>query len=307
MADSGQGSAAQDTSSAPASPDLSELELGRAVAVAVPAVAVLMAVVVGLLVGIGPAILILAGGGIVGTIALLWASVRTLSGDAPLAPGLADAGAAPGAPSRSTADRKRSALRAIKDLEFEHSVGKIDDEDYAELLTHYRGEAKAVMREMDRDIEPFRARAEEIARAHLAKVGLTADDAEDSHRGSARDDSLPEADALDERDDEALPILAPQGSRGGPSDHGVVVTPFGAPLASPSRAPVPQAAPRDERIACTSCSASNEVDAAFCKKCGKALSRECAGCHARNEPDALFCKKCGKALATGEKEHHDSA
>ena len=31
-------------------------------------------------------------------------------------------------------EQKRAVLRALKDLEFEHSVGKIDDADYAEML-----------------------------------------------------------------------------------------------------------------------------------------------------------------------------
>ena len=52
-----------------------------------PAATVAGAIGVGIVFGVGPAILVLAAGALVGVIALLWASLRTLGGDAPLAEG----------------------------------------------------------------------------------------------------------------------------------------------------------------------------------------------------------------------------
>src|SRR5688572_9541172 len=61
-----------------------ERKLGRGVAIALPAATVVGALAVALFSSLGPAILILASGTLLGTIALFWASLRTLSGDAPL-------------------------------------------------------------------------------------------------------------------------------------------------------------------------------------------------------------------------------
>jgi ribosomal protein L40E len=249
--------------------DMSERALGRAVAGGLPAVAVVLAVTVGVTVGLGPALLILAAGAILGTISLLWASIRTLSGDAPLAESFSTLGGT-ATVSGGAGERKRAALRALKDLEFEHSVGKIDDTDYAEMVARYRGEAKALMREMDVEIEPLRVRAEEVARRFLVKKGL-AGDAEVSSEPDVAADSPSEPETV---------------------DPGETAEP-------------PRAARTAARVDCPKCSTSNEHDADFCKKCGKALRRECRECQTLNEHDADFCKKCGKALSETEKDRAD--
>jgi hypothetical protein len=212
--------------------DVSERALGRTVAGGLPALVLVGALTMGLTVGIGPALLVLAGGALLGTISLLWASLRTLSGDAPLAESLLNAGTASLGPKIGVAERKREALRAIKDIEFEHSVGKIDDADYTDLVARYRGEAKAILREMDVEIEPYRERAEDIARAYLAK------------RGAPGPAPAP-APAADATSDEPEPT---------PGEE------------APARSTAPS------RVPCPRCDTSNEPDAAFCKKCGAAVS-----------------------------------
>jgi hypothetical protein len=129
------------------------------------------AVVVAIAVGIGPALLVLAFGALVGTIALLWASLRTLSGDAPLPSGLERA-ASQSHGATAIAERKRRVLRALKDLESEHAIGKIDDADYDAISGLYREEAKSVMRELDEEVAPSRAAAEKLARDYVAQRGL---------------------------------------------------------------------------------------------------------------------------------------
>ena len=64
--------------------DEAERALGRAVALWLPVAAALGAIVVGFVASVSSAILVLAAGALLGAIALLWASVRTLTGDAPL-------------------------------------------------------------------------------------------------------------------------------------------------------------------------------------------------------------------------------
>ena len=151
--------------------DEAERSLGRAVAIGLPALTVVAAIATGVVAGLGSGLLVLASGALLGTIALLWASVRTLSGDAPLQTGFQTAAARRHGVD-ALGEEKRRVLRALKDLEAEHAVGKIDDADYEALVARYRADAKTVMREMDREIGPQRAEAERIAREYLAKRGL---------------------------------------------------------------------------------------------------------------------------------------
>jgi tetratricopeptide (TPR) repeat protein len=55
----------------------------------------------------------------------------------------------PDARERLTED-KRAALRALRELEFEHASGHIGDADYADLRARYEAEAAAVLAELDR-------------------------------------------------------------------------------------------------------------------------------------------------------------
>lgn len=155
-----------------------ERSLGRAVGIGLPAVSVVGAIAVGVVAGLGSGLLVLASGALLGTIALLWASVRTLSGDAPLQTGF-QTFAARRHGVDALGEEKRRVLRQLKDLEAEHALGKIDDADYEALVARYRAEAKNVMREMDREVGPLRAEAERLAREYLAKRGL-ADGAPDA-------------------------------------------------------------------------------------------------------------------------------
>jgi hypothetical protein len=182
--------------------DEAERALGRVVSVGLPVAAVLGAIVAGVVASIGSALLVLAAGALVGTIALLWASVRTLSGDAPLPAGL-DAQVPEQGELAALLDEKRRALRALKDLESEHALGKIDDDDYGKFVEQYREEAKRVMRAIDAKIAPHREKAEELARAYLEKRGLAR---EATYRERAgEDDGVSETAAVD-----ALPRSTPE-------------------------------------------------------------------------------------------------
>jgi hypothetical protein len=148
-----------------------ERALGRVVALGLPATSVLAAVALGLMASVGSALLALAAGALLGAIGLLWASVRTLSGDAPLTVGFESLAADTPAVD-SLAEEKRRLLRGLKDLESEHELGKINDADYQALLKRYRDEAKGVLRTMDGRVAPFREEAERLARDYLRTRGL---------------------------------------------------------------------------------------------------------------------------------------
>lgn len=171
-----------------------ERKLAFGAAVAIPLTTVFAASVVGQVLSMGPAILVLAAGTLLGTIALFWGSLRTLTGDAPLAEDLEHASMA--SPVDALADRKRMLLRALKDLESEHAVGKIDARDYASLAGTFREEIKTLMREMDDSLEPHLAQAERLVTKHFAKIGLTGDPFRAPGRvDQAKDEALARDDA----------------------------------------------------------------------------------------------------------------
>ncbi len=217
-----------------------ERRLGRLASRVLPPVVVISALAVALTVSIAPALLVLIGGALIGTIALFWASLRTLGGDAPLAEDFEALTVR--VDNRSALDaRKRSALRALKDIQHEHAIGKIDDADFEVLSAKYRTEAKDLLRELDLEIEPFRDQAEALARKHLEKAGLgaTANAAKDETAGNA---SKPEKVAGDAKKEMA-------------TDDGAATHGADAP-------------------ACATCGTRNDSDADFCKKCGKRLKEE---------------------------------
>jgi hypothetical protein len=112
--------------------------------------------------GAGMTILVYAGGTLVLVIALFWSSLRALLGETKLTGADAYVLAVPPAEE----ERKRALLRTLKDIEYEHSVGKISDADYKELSLRYREEAKLLLRVLDEQARPRRERAEAALRAH---------------------------------------------------------------------------------------------------------------------------------------------
>jgi ribosomal protein L40E len=139
----------------------------RALKWGLPLGTIACALVVFFTIGLGTAILVLAGGVLLGIIAILWASVRTLAGDAPIT---LEEAILLGAPSAAE-EQKRAVLQALKDLEYERSVGKIGDADYQELLHRYRTEAKRLLRAVDEDLAPLRAKANAYLADQLGHPG----------------------------------------------------------------------------------------------------------------------------------------
>jgi hypothetical protein len=152
------------------------------------------ALMVGFVYGLGTAILILAAGVLLGVIAILWSSVRTLSGDAPIT---LEEAIALGSPSAAE-EQKRAVLQALKDLEYERSVGKIADGDYEELLHRYRTEAKRLLRAVDEDLAPLRAKAQQYIEKQLGRADGTpkADATGKTRRACPACEAHNEADAL---------------------------------------------------------------------------------------------------------------
>jgi hypothetical protein len=79
---------------------------------------------------------------------------------------------------------KRALLTSIKDLEFEHDVGKLSDEDYERFDARYRAAAREVLRTLEEQVGPHRERARGLIAERLAGAGASTEEA--STRTSTR-------------------------------------------------------------------------------------------------------------------------
>ena len=148
--------------------------VARHVALIALATVVVVAVPIGLVKGAPAVVLWLAFALLSGAVLLFWETLRLVLD--PAQPGDADDGDDDGAALADLDARKRAALQALRDLEFERSIGRIGEEDHKALEARYREEARAAMRAIDEGIGPWRARAEAMLAA--AAGGAEATDTE---------------------------------------------------------------------------------------------------------------------------------
>lgn len=92
-----------------------------------------------------------------------WQSVRRLLVDPRELAGQSVALDEPG--KRELMREKESLLAAIRELRFEHDLGKLSDADLAQLEQGYRGRAREVLRELDEELEPHRNAARALIEA----------------------------------------------------------------------------------------------------------------------------------------------
>ena len=191
--------------------------------------------------------------------ATFWVSLRALFGETQLS--VEDAFAL-GAPSAEE-EQKRAVLRAIKDLEFEHSVGKISKKDFDILIAKYRADAKRLLRVLDERAAPERDKVEALVADHLRKKGIKGVGDEGSGvrdegsgvrgQGSGEPKTDDEAEAKADAEVEAEAAEAE------------------AEAEAAAELDVPKPVAKVDRNACPKCSKVNDEDAAFCKKCGTKL------------------------------------
>lgn len=237
-----------------------EKKLAEYARIGLPVLTVGIALAAGVIQGPASAILVLAGGALIGVIAIFWASVRTLLGETALSGADAYALAAP----RSEEEQKRAVLRALKDLEFERSVGKISEEDYVELVARYRGEAKRLLRLLDEAAQPRRERVEALVAKRLRREGLAGEGA--AATAKAGDEAVATTKPVES--DDADSRSAEPAARSGK-----------AKKRKKAREPAAVEAP--------------EAPQASATPAAEAATRTCAECGTKNDPDAVFCKKCG--------------
>jgi hypothetical protein len=110
------------------------------------------------------AFIVLSVGGLLFAVSFLWASLRGLFG------GDTDAAISESKAMRSRhelLDEKEAVLKSIKDLEFEHEVGKLSDEDFQKLQAETRARAKLILKQLDEDVREHRQKAEKLLEGEL--------------------------------------------------------------------------------------------------------------------------------------------
>lgn len=197
---------------------------------AAPLLTLVAAIAAGTLFGVQLAVLTLAAAALLLVIFLLWSSVQALAGESELT---FEEAFSFGARSAEE-EQKRAVLRALKDLEYERSVGKISEEDYHEYATRYRAEAKRLIQNLNEHLAEQRQQVERELKRRLSKdesqaaLASTKPDAELSSAPDVRDESA-------ETEPEREAKVSPKG------------------------------------LKCPACEMKNELDARFCKACGKNL------------------------------------
>src|SRR3954454_24102816 len=133
-----------------------------------PLITLTVAIVLGNLYGVQLVVLTLAASALLLVIWLLWSSVQALAGESELT---FEEAFSLGARSAEE-EQKRAVLRALKDLEYERSVGKISDDDYNEYAERYRAEAKRLIQGLEENLAEGRKQVEaELARRLSKKPG----------------------------------------------------------------------------------------------------------------------------------------
>jgi hypothetical protein len=160
-------------------------------------------------------------------------------------------------------EQKRAVLRALKDLEYERSVGKISEEDYHEYSVRYRAEAKRLIRDLDESLAEARKQVEREVERRVGK----------------------------QEQERALDLEEPGLDEAAPT---AVVDATSSPV---HEAPIAHKSAQKPLRECTACHTQNELDARFCKGCGAGMvgadERLCAVCPARYPQSADRCPECG--------------
>jgi hypothetical protein len=196
---------------------------------AAPLLTLIAAITSGALFGVQLVVLTLAAAALLLIIFLLWSSVQALAGESELT---FEEAFSFGARSAEE-EQKRAVLRALKDLEYERSVGKISEEDYHEYAARYRAEAKRLIQNLNEHLAEQRQQVERELERRLAKASGT----------PAPVSAEPESTLGSARGPEETPEIEPK---------------------EPEKS-------QPSGLACRQCQVQNELDARFCKACGKSL------------------------------------
>jgi hypothetical protein len=114
--------------------------------------------------GLSAVVLFLVGVALLWSIQWLYRSLAALAIDRPAAHALRFGGAV----RQELLREKRTLLKAIKELEFDHAMGKLSDADYHDIVGRYRASAVAVLRRLDEGAVTYRTLIEREVQRRLA-------------------------------------------------------------------------------------------------------------------------------------------
>lgn len=186
---------------------------------------------------------------LIAALSFLWRSLRA-------AFGAADSFHLPSAEAESRRileERKTALLSNLADLEFEHAGDKISDEDYEALDKKLRVEAKRVLRLLDDDVKPYRAKAEKRLKGYLSERGAPYRTTANAEVPASVLTAVDEKKGLFIHDDQF---------------------PEGTPKAAKELLAAALKKTIDEKNLlhkCSECETTNDADAVFCKKCGTSM------------------------------------
>lgn len=159
-------------------------------------------------------------------------------------------------------ERKRAALRALRDVREEHALGKLSDDDFRDLEARYRAEARAVLQKLDDLLGDHLARAEAEFDRIAAEASTPA--AAEGERGASRE----RADGRDLEAQRATDAAQPGQDAPRLEDSSAQPGARAAVSFDPSQSPVATVIEGSSVRVCGECRTVNDPDARFCKKCG---------------------------------------
>ncbi len=146
-------------------------------------------------------------------------------------------------------EEKKQILMAIKELDFDRSMNKINDKDFEILRTRYERDALRVLKAIDEEFEGWREKALALAGKHLK----TPAKASGTSGASETADAAPRPSAPPAKPAEENTHTCPSCKTGNDPDSRFCKK-------CGSRLPGPRT--------CASCQTENEADAEFCTRCG---------------------------------------
>lgn len=168
----------------------------------------------------------------------------------------------------------RATLAAIKDLNFDHEMGKVSTEDYQPLLAKSKLEAARIRQVID-----------QLSSAEIAEQAQTLEAEIETLVAQLRQGPEPNEALLREVEAEIEALKS-----------------------------LPPGLPTTEGRACPHCGADLRADDKFCSSCGQAvpepaadLADHCSHCGYAYEPGDAFCAHCGTPLTEAAIQNYENA
>ncbi|SVC38797.1 uncharacterized protein METZ01_LOCUS291651 [marine metagenome] len=150
---------------------------------------------------------------------------------------------------------------SIRELNIDHKMGKLSDQDHHQLQSEYMQEASRVLDQLEHASNGKQYTSDRIEQAVL-----------EIRRKRTTVSPVEDATELDEAS------VLPAEESAEPASRETIQT-------------------SENTITCGTCDYENDSDANFCIECGTDLcGGSCSSCGTSNQPDAKFCGGCGEKL-----------